>query len=278
MIKYRFKINFFWKGHQNNSLYYNLYDNNAAVDDFVKAVKAGSDVPVYSTSMCFTKSETVNKYCELYQQAKKLLETDIYNDTIGKIDPECILDGWNQDTLNYLHNYVEEYEILIDKISDTENRWLGPLISKFNDNIHNLENDRVGYDGSWLGFRMEPFQKIPIRDEHMELFKPGYRKRKLYLGYSEIGKTLWHMYEANDVQAAERKQSNPKAHITNEIMLPYFNANWDWEKYCNWCEQHAQGVDHIDPRQWGQIEIGTLVDPYAYQIKPFDKIEVELEE
>ena len=46
MIKYRFKINFFWKGHQNNSLYYNLYDNNAAVEDFVKAVKAGSDVPI----------------------------------------------------------------------------------------------------------------------------------------------------------------------------------------------------------------------------------------
>ena len=63
-----------------------------------------------------------------------------------------------------------------------------------------------------------------------------------------------------------------------KLCCPTLNANWDWEEYCNWCEQHAQGVDHIDPRQWGQIEIGTLVDPYAYQIKPFDKIEVELEE
>ena len=53
----------------------------------------------------------------------------------------------------------------------------------------------------------------------MELFKPGYRKRKLYLGYSEIGKTLWHMYEADDKQAAQRKQSNPKQSITNEIAL-----------------------------------------------------------
>ena len=129
------------------------------------------------------------------QQAKKLLETDIYNDTIGKIDPERILQWMeSQDTLNYLHNYVEEYEILIDKISDTENRWLGP-ISKSNDNIHNLENDRVGYDGSWLDLEWSR-PKIPIRDEHMELFKSGYRKRKLYPGYSEIGKTLWHMYEA----------------------------------------------------------------------------------
>ena len=62
------------------------------------------------------------------QQAKKLLETDIYNDTIGKIDPERILNGWSQDTLNYLHNYVEEYEILIDKISDTENDGLVRLV------------------------------------------------------------------------------------------------------------------------------------------------------
>ena len=125
---------------------------------------------------------------------------------------------------------------------------------------------------------MDPFKKIPLREEHMELFKPGYNQRKLYLGYSEIGKTLWHMYEANDVQAAERKQSNPKQSITNEIMLPYFNATWDWNKYCEWCIQHAQGVDHEDPRQWGQIEIGYLANPDAYQIKPFDRIEVELEE
>lgn len=274
----QFLIKFHWKGKHNNQLLYNLYPNNPAVEDFVETVKHGSDVPVYNTSMVFSKSETVDKYCELYRQAKQLLETEIYNDTIGKINPEIILDGWNQDTLNYLHNYVEEYEVLIDQISDIENRWLGPLISKFNDNIHNLENDRVGYDGSWLGFRMDPFKKIPLREEHMELFKPGYNQRKLYLGYSEIGKTLWHMYEADDVQAAERKQSNPKQSITNEIMLPYFNAKWDWKKYCEWCIQHAQGVDHEDPRQWGQIEIGSLANPDAYQIKPFDRIEVELEE
>ena len=102
MIKYRFKINFFWNGDHNNSLLYNLYDGNAAVEDFVKTVKLGSDVPVHNTSMCFTKSETVNKYCELYSQAKKLLDTDIYNDTIGPINPEVILQGWSQD-LSLIH-------------------------------------------------------------------------------------------------------------------------------------------------------------------------------
>ena len=53
MIKYRFKINFFWNGDQNNSLLYNLYDGNIAVEDFVKTVKLGSDQS--NTSMCFTQ-------------------------------------------------------------------------------------------------------------------------------------------------------------------------------------------------------------------------------
>ena len=42
---------------------------------------------------------------------QKLLSDDIYNDTIGPINPEVILEGWSQNTLNYLHNYVSSREI-----------------------------------------------------------------------------------------------------------------------------------------------------------------------
>ena len=104
MSNYRFKINFYHKGSFNNSLSYDLY-NNCAVEDFVKTVEYGSDIPVYNTSMVFSKSETVDKYCELYNQAKQLTKTNVYDNTIGPIDPERVMNGWNQDTLNYLHNY-----------------------------------------------------------------------------------------------------------------------------------------------------------------------------
>ena len=273
----KFNIVMNYKGNHAKTLVYNLYDN-AASADFVIAVTAGSDVPVYNTSMCFTKSETVDRWCALYADAVKLSNTNIYDDTIGAIAPSIVLKGYSQDTLNYLHNYVEEYEILLmqGKIDDNLNRWLGPVISVFNDNIHNCENNRVGYESSWLSFRMEPFQRIPLRDEHMELFSPGYNSKKLYLGYSEVGKTLWHMFEADDQQAAHRKQSNPKQAITNEIMLPYFNHNFQWEPYDSWCKEHAMGVDHTDPRQYGQIEIGELADPLDCALHPFDQIQVEI--
>jgi len=276
MSNYRFKINFYLKGSFNNSLSYDLY-NNCAVEDFVKTVEYGSDIPVYNTSMVFSKSETVDKYCELYNQAKQLTKTNVYDNTIGPIDPERVMNGWNQDTLNYLHNYVEEFEYLVGNIDEEELDWLSPIISRFNDNIHYMENDNVGYENSWLSFRMDPFKKIPLREEHMDLFRQGYNARKLYLGYSEVGKTLWHMYEAGDTEAALRKQSNPKNSITNEIFLPYFDTDWEWNDYCDWCEKHAQGVDYKDPREWGQIEIGSLVNPDDYKIQPFDDISVELE-
>lgn len=273
----QFKIIMNYKGQHAKTLVYNLYDN-AAADDFVKAVKIGSNVPVYNTSMCFTKSETVDRWCALYSAALQITKTEVYNNTIGAIDPDVVLKGYSQETLNYLHNYVEEYEILLlqGKIDDITNRWLGPLISIFNDNIHNCENNRVGYDSSWLSFRMEPFHRIPLRPEHLELFTPGYTAKKLYLGYSEVGKTLWHMFEADDQQAAHRMQSNPKQAITNEIMLPYFNHNFQWQPYDTWCKEHAMGVDHNDPRQYGQIEIGELADPMDYDLRPFDQITVEL--
>ena len=127
----QFLIKFYRNGDQNNQLLYNLYDDNAAVEDFVKTVKLGSDVPVYNTSMCFTKSETVDKYCELYNQAKQLTKTNVYDNTIGPIDPERVMNGWNQDTLNYLHNYVEEFEYLIGNIDEEELDWLSPIISRF---------------------------------------------------------------------------------------------------------------------------------------------------
>ena len=163
MSKYKFKINFYFKGNYNNSLTYDLYDN-CAVDDFIKTVEYGSDIPVYNTSMVFSKSETANKWCELYSQAKQLTKTNVYDKTIGPIDPELVMKGYNQSTLNYLHNYVEEFEYLIGNIADEELAWLSPIISKFNDNIHYMENDNVGFEGSWLSFRMEPFKKIPKED------------------------------------------------------------------------------------------------------------------
>ena len=85
------------------------------------------------------------------------------------------------------------------------------------------------------------------------------------------------MYEAGDTEAAERKQSNPKNSITNEIFLPYFDTDWEWNSYCDWCEKHAQGIDYKNPREWGQIEIGSLTNPDDYQIRPFDNITAELE-
>ena len=57
----QFLIKFHWKGKHNNQLLYNLYPNNPAVEDFVKTVKHGSDIPVYNTSMVSSKSETVDK-------------------------------------------------------------------------------------------------------------------------------------------------------------------------------------------------------------------------
>lgn len=277
LVMSKFKINFYWDDQKSCELEYVLY-NNPVVNDFIKTVKQGSDIPVYNTSMTFTKSETVDAWCELYKIAKRIASTDIYDKTIGRLDPDIILNGWNQDTLNYLHNYVEEYEVILLSVGldDLTNRWLGPDVSRFNDIIHNMENNQVGYNSSWLSFRMEPFLKIPLREEHMPYMEPGYRNRKLYLGYSEIGKTLFHMYRADDVQAAERLQSNPKAHITNEIFIPYFNDNFDEQGYNNWCISHAQGVDHRDPRQYKNFEIGELVDVSKDVIKRFNRIEVEL--
>lgn len=274
---YKFKINFYNMDNKTAELVYNLYDN-PVVEKFIETVTYGNDVPVYNTSMTFSKSETVDAWCEMYKLAKQISQCNDYDLSIGKIDPDIILNGWDQDTLNYLHNYVEEYEVieLSKGISDDTKRWLGPAISRFNDIIHSMENDRVGYESGWLSFRMEPFLKLPFDESFFQYMESGYRSRKLYLGYSEIGKTLYHMYRADDRQAAERLQSNPKAHITNEIMIPYFNDILDEAGYNEWCLKYAQGVDHNDPRQHKNFEIGELENSDQYKLSKFDRLEVEL--
>lgn len=270
----QFIVKLLWNGSETSRLEYNLY-NSPVVDDFISAVHAGSDVPVYHTSMTFSKSEVVDNWIEMYKLAKKLAGFPAYNNRINF--NRCIEEGYSQDLLNHLHQFVEEFEVLDlqGEIADEYKQWVGPAVSRINDLIHNMENDQVGYRSSWLGFRMEPFQKIPLREEHLEYFQPDYAEKKLFLGYSEVGKTLKHMYEANDIDAAQRGQSNPKAHITNEVMIPYFNSRLDYDDYEEWCKKYS-AEDYTDPRQYCFFEIGELADPNRDEIRKFDSIEIEL--
>jgi hypothetical protein len=270
----KFIVKLLYDGNENSRLEYNLYDN-PVVDTFIETVNFGSDVPIYHTSMTFSKSEVVNNWVEMYQLAKKLAEFPAYSNSLQF--NRVIEEGYSQDLLNHLHWFVEEFEVLDLKgeMPDEYKSWVGPAISRINDLIHNMENDFVGYNSSWLGFRMEPFKKIPITQEHLQYFTPDYAKHKLFLGYSEVGKTLKHMYEAKDTEAAKRGQSNPKAHITNEVMIPYFNSKLNYPEYEIWCQQHTP-EDPTDPRQYCQFEIGELVDPTNTEIKKFNGIAVEI--
>ena len=265
----KFVIKLMKNGSEVSKLVYNLYDN-VVVDDFLRAVDYGSDVPVYASSLVFTKSHIVDEWVEMYQLAKKLSNFSLYSDRIQY--ERCFEEGYSQDLLNHLHWFVEEFEILFyeGKIPDEDCDWVAPAVSRMNDLIHSMEGNLIGEGTGWLGFRMDPFLKIPLRDEHLPYFQDHYAKDKLFLGYSEVGKTLRHMYEANDIDGAQREQTNPKQHITNEVMLPFFeDGPFDFDNYAKWCQTYST-EDHTDKRQYCYFEIGELESKTP--LREFDSI------
>jgi len=116
------------------------------------------------------------------------LQKDIVN--LQKLKPDLYLP---EDDLNYLHeNFVEVHRSLSPEENEAR-YWL----SKFNYDIHHLENFDVGLPTRFITTTEDEGE--PLKESDYDLFDKNILENYLYMNYPHVGKELMGIYQNRDV-------------------------------------------------------------------------------
>jgi len=177
--------------------------NNSFVPKWVERYKfsqsRGDDISTRDQFYGLNSEWTAEKTISIINE-----KVDQINNLVPDLIDRKISDPKDQDTLNYLHSFFEQYHgkidsWLVDPWWKDKPRELRAIWSDLNNYIHRLEGYRHG----------DPIPRIKIcwydtpkthtfSDSDYELFEPGLRFGRIYSLYSDVGKDLKSLTYDND--------------------------------------------------------------------------------
>jgi len=152
---------------------------------------------------------------ESREEIEKELVKDIQN--LKRLKPDLYLP---EDDLNYLHeNFVAVHRSL-DQSENDARYWL----SKFNYDIHHLENFDVGLPTRFITTTEDEGE--PLQDSDYDLFNRDILENHLYMNYPHVGKELMGIYQNNDINIPA-EQIMPTSVLKNDL-FGWFNPDRIW--------------------------------------------------
>ena len=153
---------------------------------------------------------------ETKQEIEFELKKDIEN--LQRLKPELNLP---EDDLNYLHENFVAIHRMISPEEDEARYWL----SKFNYDIHHLENFDVGLPCRFITTTEDEGE--PLEESDYDLFDRNILKDHLYMNYPHVGKELMGIFQTNDLDIPA-EQIMPTSVLKNDLFGWFHNSRiWD---------------------------------------------------
>ena len=246
--------------------------DNATARAFISAMRQTSgETTDVNHSFFRDKSEIVNSFLRL-KEVVRLMNATSYDRKI-EVDIES---GLSPVKLAKLHQFFEDIgeRIRSGTVGDVDFVECWTYGQELNHLIHRLEGSET--ESSWMQATFSPFTRIEMTDEILSEGKKDYQANRLYIGFAETGKNLWHGWIDNEIDLIKRGMVQPQRAVTSEFFFSLTDINMDWNSYEEWCIKNnssVYGYDHTDIKYYGKWEVGVMKHDYNKNTFPeYNKI------
>jgi len=238
-------------------------NKNYSTECFIKTLNSTNMITdICAKSFSRDKLEIINDFISMKNIISQINDTN-YDKTID-VDFET---GITTQKLFDAHEFFEEIgeRVRSGELQEKNISEVLLLGSELNTLIHKMEGSISPNESHWWQavFATPTIGKIPLNDEIISEHVLDYKSDHLYVGYGETGKNLHHTFLLHEPQITQRKMIQPQRYILSEVFMIFGDANLNFEKYVEWCEENeiaSYGYDYMNPIYYGKWEIGRIVE------------------